>query len=175
LFRYQTGGGDERFRVNSERKHQVPAVRQRSRGNDFSINCDSMVTDLWPYLAVRCIENNLIRLLEGHVAIYTVMKDLSPQDRILPAAFHPVAGQTAVGIQGRVPLGFVDIVTGRARHAAGPETPAAPQLLHLVSMHVVWSIRGVFRKGQKLPEDISRGKRKGGGFRGSRSSMTQCT
>ena len=86
---------------------------------DFFVDCDFVGAHLGLDLVAVGIEDDLIRLLQRHMASSTTIQYLSAQGRKLPAILHLVAADATRRKGVRVALRLVDIVAGTARHRGG--------------------------------------------------------
>ena len=75
------------------------------------------------------------------------MQNPIPHRCISPTALGLVTGQATLRKIRYIPLLFVNVMASGTGHAARPETTAALQQLHLVTVHVDWGVRRMVRNG----------------------------
>src|SRR5580704_18435087 len=101
------------------------------------------------------------------------MQNPIPHRCISPAAPGLVTGQATLRKIRYIPLLLVNVMASGTGHAAGPETTAAFQQLHLVTVHVDWGVRRIDRYGYILCQGRSGKKGKSRRLQIPRPSMAQ--
>ena len=123
---------------------------------DIRINSNLVVAHFRLQLFAVYAGNNLVGLLQRHMANHTIAIDFMAQLWKDTATLDLMAGQ-AIGRERRqVALGRMDVMARGACHRlAGLETPTPFQEMHLAAMNIHVGVRGGNRNVQKFCQHVA--------------------
>jgi hypothetical protein len=98
----------------------IPNYNRHGPDLGIPIDSDAVAAHLRTNLMALGVEDYLIRGLQGHVAVYTMVNDAGLHGRELAAAFGFVASEAACRESAGISLLLMHIVAGCAGHTYGP-------------------------------------------------------